>query len=33
MWIIISFLSILLLAIVVAWFKDVRVKEGKQVKM
>ena len=33
MWIIISFLSILLLAIVVAWFKDVHIKEGKQVKL
>ena len=32
-WMIIAFLSILLLAIVVAWFKDVHVKEGKQVKL
>ena len=33
MWMIIVLLIILLLALVVAWFKDVRVKEGKQVKM
>ena len=33
MWMIIAFLIVLLLAIVVAWFKDVHVKEGKQVKL
>ena len=33
LWMMIAFLSILLLAIAIAWFKDAHVKEGKQAKL